>query len=80
MQQITVNSKDVIQWLKDRNKIKKNWGYQLKALHLQGKKVVEYLKTIKLDTVSKIIDESNFEKYTLVPYLFYFVFWLKSQI
>jgi hypothetical protein len=62
MQQITVNSRDVTQWLKDRNKIKKNWGYQLKALHLQGKKVVDYLKTLKLDSISRILEKSNFEK------------------
>lgn len=62
MNQITVNSRDVIQWLKDRNKIKKNWGYQLKALHLQGKKVVEYLKSLKIDSVSRVINESKFEK------------------
>ena len=62
MQQITVNSKDVIQWLKDRNKIKKNWGYKLKALHLQEKKVIEYLKTLKLDSVDKIINDSNYKE------------------
>ena len=62
MQQISVASKDVSQWLRDRNKLKKDWGFKLKGLLLQGKKVLDYLKTLHIESVSKIISESDFEK------------------
>ena len=62
MQQLTVNSKEVIDWLKARNKLRKDWGYKLKALHLQSKKVVEYLKTLGLSGVNSVIDESQFQE------------------
>lgn len=62
MQQLTVNSKEVNEWLQARNKLKKDWGFKLKGLHLQTKKVVEYLKTIKIQEVNDILSNSNYEE------------------
>ena len=62
MQQLTVNCRDVNQWLQDRNKLNKHWGIKLKAIQLQTKKVIDYIKTLKIESVQKILAESKFEK------------------
>lgn len=59
MQQITVDGPEVIEWLRQRNKVTKDWAHKLKVVKLKQEEVLAELRKANIDGLADLLSKDK---------------------